>query len=67
MNLAEKAWSYMLSHGATSDEAAAIIEKDYCFGAKRRDLPVFLKTQAKPAVTATPSSSLKQRQLRHLN
>ena len=67
MNLAEKAWTYMLSAGAAEDVAAAIIEKDFCFGNKRRDLPVFLKAKTKMPENLPASSSLNQRQLRHLN
>lgn len=81
MSLAEQAWLYMLKSGVDEETAAAIIEKDFCFGAKRRDKPPFLKNASRntaasetlaqapsqtPAVKAAASErSLNQRQLRH--
>ena len=65
MNLAEKAWNYMKISGAAESSAAETIEKDYCFGAKRRDLPVFLKTNEVRA-EKRKGSSLNERQQRHL-
>lgn len=71
MSLAEQAWLYMLKSGVDRDTAAAIIEKDFCFGAKRRDKPVFLKnsdrTEGLVAAAAATEKSLNQRQVRHSN
>lgn len=67
MNLAEKAWQYLLSKDVDPTLAAEIIEKDYCYGVKRRDLPVFLKTQNQGAQLKAQKASLNSRQLKHLN
>ncbi len=64
VSLAEKAWLYMLQNGVSEEEAAAMIEKDYSYGSKRRDTPNFIKKQ-NPKIAAS-STSLNQRQLRHL-
>ena len=69
MSLAEQAWLYMLKSGVDEETAAAIIEKDFCFGAKRRDKPVFLK-KTEPKIKQPQEgveNSLAQRQLKHLN
>ena len=69
VSLAEKAWSYMLAKEVSKPEAARIIEQDYCFGTKRRDLPPFLKNSgmAKTKLEFVPNSnSLNQRQMKHL-
>ncbi|MBY0554763.1 B12-binding domain-containing radical SAM protein [bacterium] len=79
MTLAEKAWSFMILQGASEDEAAELIEKDYCYGAKRRDTPPFLKkyrmssgtgsasTSTTASIDAKNKNSLNSRQLKHLN
>ncbi len=68
-SLAEKAWSFMLLKEVSTIEAAEIIEQDYCYGAKRRDLPPFLKSQGLPKMKlefVQNSNLLNQRQLKHL-
>lgn len=67
VNLAEKAWSYLQLQGVSLEKASEIIENDYCLGAKRRDLPAFLK-QKNPLIAASKKSlSLNSRQIKHLN
>jgi radical SAM superfamily enzyme YgiQ (UPF0313 family) len=69
MSLAEKAWLHLLQQQVDPTLAAEIIEKDYCYGSKRRDLPVFLKknkTEVGASVSAT-KNSLNSRQLKHIN
>ncbi len=69
MSLAEKAWSYMISKGLSAEQAGQLIEKDYCFGNKRRDLPAFLKKRQTPKIDlefVQNSKSLNQRQMNHL-
>ena len=59
----------MLLKEVSTIEAAEIIEQDYCYGAKRRDLPPFLKNQGLPKIKlefVPNSNSLNQRQLKHL-
>lgn len=71
MSLAEQAWLYMLKSGVDEETAAAIIEKDFCFGAKRRDKPPFLKNLGRTeeslvgAKAVMAEKSLNQRQVRH--
>lgn len=62
MSLSEQAWLYLKQNGATAEQAAALIEKDFCHGFKRRDLPVFLKSA--PSVVAS-TAARNQRQLQH--
>lgn len=68
MNLAEKAWTYMKHEGVPDEICARTIEKDYCFGQKRRDLPPFLKPSKTTSSGLNPSSTskLNRRQLNHL-
>ena len=71
MSLAEKAWTYMLQEGLSETEAGEIIEKDYCFGRKRRDIPNFIKNQnlnpsANIPQNSASSTAMNHRQLRHL-
>lgn len=66
VKLAEKAWNFMQEHGISAEEASTIIEKDYCFGPKRRDFPVFLKPINAKTPLVRASSSLNNRQMRHL-
>lgn len=69
MNLAEKAWLYMkklkIAH------ADDIIEKDFCYGHKRRDIPPFLKkgTETKQADQSQPVkvTQFNTRQTKHTN
>jgi hypothetical protein len=70
--LAEQAWHYMnlKSAGTANDTIAG----DYCFGTKRRDLPVVLKNAGfKPEADVLESAKTKlprvlnQRQLNHLS
>lgn len=68
-SLAEKAWQYLLLKNVSDTQAAGLIEQDYCFGNKRRDLPSFLKNPGGPKTKlefVTNSNSLNQRQLKHL-
>ena len=70
MNLAEKAWRFMQNEGVEEDLASALIEKDFCFGQKRRDLPPFLKkrvlkTEIEEAKT-TKQHAMNRRQMNHL-
>lgn len=68
MNLAEKAWLFLKSQNVDETSAHEIIEKDFCFGSKRRDLPNFLKAAPKvPAAPLTQKNSLTARQQKHLN
>ncbi len=62
MSLSEQAWLYLKHCGVSESAAAALIEKDYCHGYKRRDLPVFLKTST---TQQTSTTSRNQRQLQH--
>ncbi len=69
MNLAEKAWRFLLAENVDATVAAGLIEKDFCHGQKRRDVPPFLK-RVDPADAAKPKNSsqrLNERQLNHLN
>lgn len=71
MSLAEKAWSYMQQNGSSLEAASELIEKDYCFGAKRRDLPNFIKKKSPKFSLGDLNSSqnvksLNHRQLKHL-
>lgn len=68
-SLAEQAWQFMLLKDVSPDAAAGLIEQDYCFGNKRRDLPSFLKNYHSPKIKlefVSNSNSLNQRQLKHL-
>lgn len=71
MNLAEKAWLYMQSMGVDTETASSLIEKDFCFGQKRRDLPPFLKKRegasSGPLASQKAKQKLNQRQLNHLD
>jgi radical SAM superfamily enzyme YgiQ (UPF0313 family) len=71
ITLAERAWSYMITQGASEEAATELIEKDYCYGAKRRDTPPFLKKHRQQNTDLVASSktknSLNSRQLKHLN
>lgn len=76
MNLAEKAYDYIVRRSDDSDKAFDIIKADFCDGAKKRDIPPFMKSQAiakglyeKSAVAsiAKKSSSLNSRQIQHLS
>lgn len=77
INLAEKAWFFMLKKGLPNLMASEIILKDYCHGSKRRDLPYFIKEQngrpeiaenlqLKTKILRQNSKLLNQRQQRHL-
>ncbi len=65
-SLAEAAWMYLLAIEISPAVAEDVIINDYCNGNKKRDLPVFLKQNSVIKKTAE-STSLKQRQLNHLN
>lgn len=67
MNLAEKAWRFMLDQGVTEMHAHTTIENDFCFGPKRRDLPPFLKKpQSSRAINENYSVKvLNRRQMNH--
>lgn len=70
MSLAEKAWLYMLSKGVALEAASGFIEKDFCFGTKRRDLPPFIKNAGNRKINSEltlNSESRNQRQIKHLN
>ena len=76
MNLAEKAYDYVLKRTDDSDKAFDIIKADFCDGAKKRDIPPFMKSQAiakgigVQSVTSTgakKTSSLNARQVAHLS
>ncbi len=62
MSLAEQAWLYLKQSGVSAEDAAALIEKDFCHGFKRRDLPVFLKGAPAPQAS---SAARNIRQLQH--
>ena len=65
MSLSEQAWLYMNEKGVDRDTASEIIEKDFCNGPKKRDLPNFLKDASR--VKTKMPLSFNQRQLNHLN
>ncbi len=68
MNLSEKAWLFLKLQNVDEETARAIIEKDFCYGAKRRDTPNFLKQLPAVAVSeAARKNSLTSRQQKHLN
>lgn len=67
LSLSEQAWLFLKSKDVPKEQAYQIIEKDYCYGAKRRDLPFFLKGNDytdKHKVTRTLKN---QRQLQHIH
>lgn len=72
MNLSEKAWLYMIHKNTPLEVASELIEKDYCYGVKRRDRPAFLKTALAHSLpqnneTDTINKGSKNlRQLKHL-
>lgn len=62
MSLAEQAWNYL----EQSAEATALIKRDFCEGAKKRDLPPFLKSvSASTSAASLRASRMNQRQLNH--
>lgn len=76
MNLAEKAYDYVLLKTGDSDQAFEIIKSDFCDGVKKRDIPPFMKGQAiskglyeKSASQGLTKkvSSLNSRQIQHLS
>ncbi|MBC7741995.1 MAG: DUF4080 domain-containing protein [Bdellovibrionaceae bacterium] len=70
MNLAEKAWLYLQEQGVSQLEASEIIEKDFCYGTKRRDKPNFMKSALQASIPLhdlTRKNSLTARQQKHLN
>ena len=77
INLAEKAYDYVLMRTDDSDKAFDIIKADFCDGAKKRDIPPFMKAQAiakgvyeKSSAATTggkKSTSLNSRQVAHLS
>ena len=66
LSLAEQAWLFLNSKDVSSEKAHSIIEKDYCFGVKRRDLPFFLKGDFADK-TKTTRTLKNQRQLQHMH
>ncbi len=69
MNLAEKAWLFLLKNHVANEIANSVIEQDYCFGTKRRDLPTFLKSKTlhhPNTAQKIESKKINQRQLNHL-
>jgi radical SAM superfamily enzyme YgiQ (UPF0313 family) len=67
LSLTEQAWLFLKSKNVDAGECQSIIEKDYCFGVKRRDLPVFLKTLTVVDNVKESRGGIKnQRQLQHL-
>lgn len=80
MNLAEKAYDYIIMRTDDSELAFDIIRADFCDGVKKRDIPPFMKAQAFAAgaadrlsgsmgtkAVAKKSSSLNSRQIQHLS
>lgn len=76
VNLAEKAYDYIVMRTGHADQAFEIIRADFCNGAKKRDIPPFMKsqaiamgigTQSVTGANAKKSSSLNSRQVAHLN
>ncbi len=67
MSLAEKAYLYMLNQGYDEQLSSSVIEKDFCFGTKRRDTPPFLKKTANlnQLSKMIPSKNLNRRQINH--
>ncbi len=68
MSLAEQAWLYLKSKNVADDLSLKIIEQDFCFGTKRRDLPAFLKIDNANllAETKEKTTAKNKRQLQHL-
>ncbi len=68
MSLAEQAWLYLQSKNVDEAVAAKIIEQDFCFGTKRRDLPAFLKNDNSNALREAHAKTIikNKRQLQHL-
>ncbi|MBC7420551.1 MAG: B12-binding domain-containing radical SAM protein [Bdellovibrio sp.] len=67
MNLAEKAWLFLKEQNVNDQTAREMIEKDFCYGAKRRDMPHFLKQNLVVSAEATRKNSLTSRQQKHIN
>jgi radical SAM superfamily enzyme YgiQ (UPF0313 family) len=69
MNLSEKAYRFLIAHKISDEVAASLIEKDFCFGAKRRDLPPFLKNQNRLSESGViqTKSQINRRQINHLS
>ena len=69
MNLAEKAYDYVLQKTDSEKIAFATIKADYCDGFKKRDLPPFMKYKNPNTVPSAliTKSKLNERQLHHLN
>lgn len=72
LSLTEQAWKFLqsdlLPNPFTAEAASEVILNDYSFGYKRRDIPPFLKKmEMSQNMVQNKSSSLKERQMRHLN
>lgn len=76
INLAEKAYGYIVLRSDDSDKAFDVIKADFCDGVKKRDIPPFMKSQAiakglyeksAASTAAKKSSSLNSRQIQHLS
>lgn len=66
LSLSEQAWLFLKSKEVPETLAYEIIEKDYCYGVKRRDLPFFLKSHDYADKTKTARTLKNQRQLQHI-
>lgn len=66
LSLAEQAWLFLKTKSVPEEQAYEIIEKDYCYGVKRRDLPFFLKGDSYRDSTKTTRTLRNQRQLQHI-
>lgn len=68
MSLSEQAWLYLKSKKVSDEMAAAMIEKDFCHGTKRRDLPPFLKTNFQDTKNQSSEAATRnRRQLQHIH
>ncbi|MFZ3230266.1 MAG: DUF4080 domain-containing protein [Pseudobdellovibrio sp.] len=66
LSLSEQAWLFLKSKSVPEDIAFEIIEKDYCYGVKRRDRPFFLKGNDYSDKNKTTRTLKNQRQLQHI-
>lgn len=66
LSLSEQAWLFLKSKAVPQEQATEVIEKDYCYGAKRRDLPFFLKSNDDMDKNKTTRTLKNQRQLQHI-
>ena len=67
ISLAESLYKYLIQSGCSEEQSRELIISDYCDGAKKRDLPPFLKQFQRPLIEGSSTKSLNRRQINHLN